>query len=98
MKKLWDITEVVTDNKECVVFKVKEGSEMDLISLGCFDGDETMFRITKKGDHTFTIWTVGNRHFSWYWGLRGHTIVAERHHQQRIQLMQLARVKGIDLN
>lgn len=98
MKKLCDITVVVANNWDCVVFKVKEGSEMDLISLGCFSGDETMFRITKHDKHTFTIWTVGGRYFSWEWGTGGYTIVAERHHQQRKLLMELARDKGINLN
>jgi len=45
--RLKDITTVAINNADCVVLKVKEGHEMDLIALGCFGGDETMFRLTK---------------------------------------------------
>ena len=47
MAELCDLVEVVENNMECVVLKVKKGAGMQLIRLGCFDGDETMFRLTK---------------------------------------------------
>lgn len=45
--KLKDMVELVANNDDCVVLKVKDGQEMNLISLGCFNGDEAMMRLTK---------------------------------------------------
>ena len=33
--KLKDMVELAVDNQDCVVLKVKDGQEMNLISLGC---------------------------------------------------------------
>lgn len=60
---LKDIVEVAMNNSECVVLKVKEGHEVDLISLGCFDGDETMFRLTKGETVTCTVFKKRERPF-----------------------------------
>ena len=54
--KLSNCVEVAVNNAECVVLKVKKGKEFDLITLGCFDGNETMFRLTKGDNHTCTVW------------------------------------------
>jgi hypothetical protein len=97
MRKLWQITDVVTNNNDCVVLKVKGGSEMDLISLGCFEGDETMFRVTKHGKHTFTVWRKDGTNYSWYWGIGGHTLVSDSMHDKRILLMNVVKMKGIEL-
>lgn len=78
MLKLKDIVEVAVNNRECVVLKVKEGHEMDLISLGCFDGDETMFRLTKGEDVTCTVFRKDAKPFSWDWGISGYTMVADK--------------------
>ena len=75
---LKDIVEVAMNNSECVVLKVKEGHEMDLISLGCFDGDETMFRLTKGETVTCTVFKKGERPFSWQWGRGGTTLVSDQ--------------------
>ena len=37
--KLKDMVELLSNNDACVVLKVKDGQEMNLISLGCFNGD-----------------------------------------------------------
>lgn len=48
--KLKDMVELLSNNDACVVLKVKDGQEMNLISLGCFNGDEVMMRLTKGRD------------------------------------------------
>ena len=58
MKRLVDCVEVITNNDECVVLKVKDNCAMDLINLGCFSGNEVMFRMTKDDDtNSFTIFS-----------------------------------------
>lgn len=74
--RLCDITEVAANNNECVVLKVKEGHEMDLIALGCFDGNETMFRLTKGRTVTCTVFWKDGSSFSWHWGYAGYTLVS----------------------
>ena len=53
--KLKDMVELLSNNDACVVLKVKDGQEMNLISLGCFNGDEVMMRLTKGRDVTCTL-------------------------------------------
>jgi hypothetical protein len=74
---LSNLVEIAINNEECVVLKVKDNVKMDLIALGCFDGDETMFRITKGDQHTATIF-CGDKHFSWDWGTKGSTLVGDK--------------------
>lgn len=74
MKKLCELVKIVENNEECVVLEVT-GSRLDLIKLGCFNGDEKLIRLTKGDSHTCTVWT-DNGHFSWHWGIGGHTIVS----------------------
>ena len=71
MAELCDLVEVVENNMECVVLKVKKGAGMQLIRLGCFDGDETMFRLTKGSSHTCTMFRDGRKPVSWSWGESG---------------------------
>ena len=77
MKKLFDLVELVSNTEDAVVLKVKPGSEVDLICLGCFDGDETMLRLTKGTTITCTVWTNKGSNFSWHWGDSGHTLVSD---------------------
>ena len=76
--KLKDMVEMVVDNQDCVVLKVKDGQEMNLISLGCFNGDETMMRLTKGRDVTCTLFRRGGKSFSWHWGISGYTLVTDQ--------------------
>lgn len=76
MKKLYDLVELISNTEEAVVLKVIPGHEVDLICLGCFNGDETMLRLTKGKDQTCTVWTK-NSHYSWYWGDSGFTLVSD---------------------
>ena len=75
--KLGHLVDVVVNNEECVVLKVKEGKEIDLIATGCFNGDETMLRLTKGANHTATVFR-GKESFSWNWGVSGYTMVSDQ--------------------
>ena len=81
MARLCDLVEVAENNMECVVLKVKEGVQTELVGLGCFDGDETMFRLTKGGSHSCTVFRDGKRAISWEWGNSGHTLVCDSLYQ-----------------
>ena len=62
--KLKDMVELLSNNDACVVLKVKDGQEMNLISLGCFNGDEVMMRLTKGRDVTCTLFRKNGKSFS----------------------------------
>ena len=75
--KLADIVTVEVNNADCVVLKVKDGKQIELISLGYFRGDETMFRLTKGAQQTCTVWYNDGKSFSWEWGMHGYTLVSD---------------------
>ncbi len=75
-KKLCDLVEIEENNAECIILKIKDNSKLDLIKLGCFEGDETLIRVSKGRDNTFTIFS-GDKHFSWYHGESGYTLVSK---------------------
>ena len=77
MKKFGELVTLEEDNEHCVILKVKPNCEMDLIKLGCFDGDETMFRLTKGSSVTCTVFRKDDKPYSWHWGLGGHTLVSD---------------------
>lgn len=77
MAKLCDLVEILENNMECVVLKVKDGARMKLIFMGYFNGDETMLRLTKGDDHTCTVFCEGRVPFSWHWGKSGCTPVSD---------------------
>mgnify|MGYP007102041782 CR=1 FL=1 len=74
---LKDLTELVVNNNDCVVLKVKENNEIDLIAFGVFNGDEKMFRLTKGRQVTCTVFLTNGKHFSWEWGASGYTLVSD---------------------
>ena len=86
MKKLVDLVKIVDNNRDCVILEVA-GSMLDMIRLGCFNGDETMMRLTKGADHTCTVWTKEGKNYSWSWGRSGHTLVSDAM-SQRGKLIQ----------
>lgn len=97
MTKLSEIVTVEADNEACVVLKVKEGKAMELITLGCFDGDETMFRVTKGDNHTATIWR-GEKSFSWEWGMNGYTLISDKVEEEQEAICNCIRNEfGIDI-
>jgi hypothetical protein len=75
-QSLYDLTTLDCNNDNCVILNVKENTEIDLIRLGCFNGDETMFRLTKGNKVTCTVFTKNDKHYSWYWG-DGYTLVSD---------------------
>lgn len=77
MKKLSSMVTISENNEHCVILKVKKNQSANLIALGCFDGDETMFRLTKGVDHNCTVWHgKDNKNYSWFWGYSGYTLVS----------------------
>ena len=74
---LKDLTELICDNDDCVVLKVKDNCNIELICLGYFRGDETMFRLTKGEKVTCTIFYKDDSPLSFYWGNGGYTLVSE---------------------
>ena len=74
---LSDLVKVMENNMECGVLKVKDDMQLSLIFLGCFDGNETMFRLTKGDNHTCTVFLADGRTYSWYWGKSGSTLVSD---------------------
>ena len=98
MTKLSELVTVEVNNEKCVVLKVKEGKAMELITLGCFDGNETMFRITKGDNHTATVWR-GEKTFSWEWGYSGYTLVSDKVKEEQRTICHCIRDElGIDIN
>ena len=51
--KLCYMVDIIENNENCVVLEVKDNKKMDLIKLGCFDGDEELIRLTKGKKHYF---------------------------------------------
>ena len=79
MKALSTMVTISENNEECVVLKVKKNQFVNLVGLGCFNGDETLIRLTKGDQHTCTIWHgPENKHYSWDWGTRGYTLVSDK--------------------
>ena len=76
MSNLSEFVEVVKNNMECVVLKVKPDSRLGLISLGCFSGNEEMMRLTKGDMQTCTLFYKDGRSVSWEWGAHGYTLVS----------------------
>lgn len=76
-KKLCDLVDIVENNIECVLLKVKENAKIDLLILGCFNGDEEYIRLTKGKDHTCTVITKNGEHYDWEWGKSGYTLVSD---------------------
>lgn len=73
---LKDLTTVICNNDDCVVLKVESDSKIKLICLGCFNGDETMFRLTKGENVTCTVFRENGKTVSWNWGRGGFTLVS----------------------
>lgn len=66
MVKLANCVEIITNNENCVVLKVKENRRMDLIAIGYFNGNEDMIRMTKhKDNNSYTIWSNNGKICNW---------------------------------
>lgn len=56
MKKLAELVTIAANNETCVVLQVFPGTTpLDLIALGCFTGEETMIRVTKRNPMAVTL-------------------------------------------
>ena len=77
MKKLFELVTIVSNTEDAVVLRVKPNCRMDLICLGCFNGDEDILRLTKGRSMTCTVWTTAGNHYDWSWGEGGYTLVSE---------------------
>lgn len=77
MAKLKDYVELVANNIDCAILKVRPDTEMGMISLGYFDGTETLLRLTKGKQKTCTIFYKNGNHFSWEWGNIRSTLVSD---------------------
>ena len=75
--KLCELVEILENNEECVVLKVKDNKRLNLIKLGCFDGNEELLRLTKGKNHTCTVFSKNGDSDSWYWGEGGYTLVSK---------------------
>lgn len=75
--KLCYLVDIIENNEECVILKVKDNKKLDLIKLGYFDGNEEFMRLTKGKNHTCTIFKTNGKSFSWYWGSSGCTLVSD---------------------
>ena len=75
--KLCDMVTLKIDNAECVVLKVKDGQEMNLLGLGCFNGNEKILRLTKGKTVTCTVICDDGHRYSWHWGADGYTLVTD---------------------
>lgn len=86
MKRLSELVKIVEDNDDCVILEVK-GEKLDLIKLGCFNGDEKMFRLTKGKNHTCTVWTKNGKYYSWEWDIDSY-ICTTREMDKKGELIQ----------
>lgn len=75
--KLCNLVDIVDNNMECVVLKVKDDAQMELIKLGYFAGNEDIIRLTKGKNHTCSVFYKDGKNFSWEWGSSGYTLVSE---------------------
>lgn len=97
----------MTDLKDCVeiineptfvLVKVKEGKEMDMIMTGLFEGNETMFRITKGSDHNCTTWYKNGTNWSWHHGINSCTLVADSVWKAWREIEKVIAQEGISIN
>lgn len=90
MKRLCELVDIGINNEACVLFKVKDSARMDLITLGCFRGDEDMIRMTKGRQPTVTLYYKDGGTASYYFGEGGHTVLAESGAAQREMIRECA--------
>lgn len=74
--KLKNMVEVIENNNECVVLKVKDGHEFDLFDIG-MSPRLRRIRLTKGKVQTCTELFDDGKTFSWHWGMGGHTLVSD---------------------
>lgn len=58
-ERLTELVELVSNTDDAVVFKVKDNKQIELLSIGCFNGDEKLISVAKLNDFTdYNIYTI----------------------------------------
>lgn len=83
MKKLCELVDIAINNENCVVFQGKEGARMDLIALGCFQGNEDMIRMTKGRSPEITLFYKDGSNQSYHFGEGSSTVLSPSMGDQR---------------
>ena len=96
MTNLRDCVEIINE-PTFVLVKVKEGKEMDMIMTGLFEGNETMFRVTKGGNHNCTTWYKDGRNWSWHHGFGGCICVTDSVWDKWRAIESMIKDEGIDI-
>lgn len=87
MSNLVDLVEVINNDMDNVLLKVKDNVSLDLIKLG-FNGNETMIRYTKGRNHTITIWEENNKvRISFDFGASGWTLISNIVEKQKQKIV-----------
>ena len=87
MKEFWEIVDIIENNHNCVLMKIKPNSTLDLIKLGCFEGDEDMIRFARDNGDTITVFTKDGKYYSWARG----TLVSDSMQVKRRMIMNYVR-------
>ncbi len=90
MKRLCELVDIVVNNENCVVFKVKDDTCLDLIAWGCFKGTEDMIRLTKGRTPEITVFNKDGSNYSYHFGEGSTTVISENMKQQREIIRQCA--------
>lgn len=88
MKKLCELVDLTVNNDNCLVYKVKDDKRMDLISLGCFLGNEDMIRMTKGRTPEITVFYKDGSTFSYHFGEGSTSGISENQKQQRTMIRE----------
>ena len=75
--KLCNLVDIIENNIDCVLLKIKDNKQVDLLKLGYFNGNEEYIRLTKGNNHTCTIVEKNGDTYNWYWGEDGFTLVSD---------------------
>lgn len=94
--KLCNLVNIVENNKNCVVLKIKDNAKLDLIRLGYFNGNEDIIRLTKGKNHTCTIIEKDSKNYNWQWGDGGYTLVSDEMNQKG-KLIEQCIVEDFDI-
>ncbi|WP_157796120.1 hypothetical protein [Thomasclavelia cocleata] len=92
MKKLCELVTIEENNENCVVLKVKPNKRLELIKLGCFNGNEVIFVLTKGDDETIRIIEDSKKSYSW----DRHTLVVDNMNVKR-QLITECIIRDMDI-
>lgn len=90
MKRLCELVDIAVNNEACVVFTPKKDTRMDFISLGCFNGNEEMIRMTKGRTPEITVFYKDGSNFSYHFGEGSTTVISGSYPRQREMIRECA--------